>query len=348
MNPPVIPITMRAAVLYGKEDVRVESLPVTAPGPGEVLLKIEAALTCGTDLKVFRRGYHAAMIVPPSVFGHECAGVIAACGAGVEARFAPGTRVVVANSAPCGACAFCVRGQENLCVDLHFINGGYAQYLKIPKRFVEKNLHALPAGLSFEAAALTEPLACVAHGVETLAPKYRERIAVVGLGPIGLFFVALLKTLGCHVIGVGRHAVRLDAAQKLGAAEVLEADPDGKWLEKLRGDAPDSVVEATGLPEVWEQAVRVVRRGGQVLLFGGCPAGTTVTLDTHRIHYDQITLRSPFHHRPRDVKVALAALAAGEVPAAPFISGERPLADLPALFREMLAAKSQVKICIRP
>ncbi|MCW8129709.1 MAG: alcohol dehydrogenase catalytic domain-containing protein [Planctomycetota bacterium] len=338
---------MRAAVLHGKEDVRVETMPVPRPAAGELLLKIGAALTCGTDLKVFRRGYHAAMIKPPSVFGHECAGTVAAVGDG--ARFAPGDRVVVANSAPCGTCYFCARAQENLCEDLQFLNGAYAEYLRVPERFVRKNAYAVPAGLPFEHAAMTEPLACVVHGLDETAPKAGERVAVIGLGPIGLMFVALLRERGCRVAGVGRHAPRLDLARKLGAETVLEADANGAWMEQMRqGERLDVVIEATGLPEVWAQAIGLVRRGGRVNLFGGCPDGTTVALDTKRMHYDQITLFSSFHHRPADIQAALGAIARGTVKPADFITEEHALDALPGLFAEMLRTKRQVKACIRP
>ena len=338
---------MRAAVLHGREDVRVERIPVPRPGPGELLLKVEAALTCGTDVKVFRRGYHERMIAPPSVFGHEMAGVVAAVGPGT-ARFGPGTRLVIANSAPCGTCYFCRREQENLCDDLQFLNGAYAEYLLVPARFVEKNAHVIADHLPFAAAALAEPLACVVHGVAELGPRPGDVAAVLGLGPIGLMFVALLKKQGLTVVGIEREASRLAPARALGADEVLVPDADGRWEEHLRARWPrlDVVVEATGRPEVWELALRLVRKGGAVQLFGGCPAGTKISVDTNRLHYDQITVKSSFHHRPCDVRAALKALEDGAVPSQPFISGRRPLEDLPALLREMASASRVVKICI--
>ncbi|MCY3023647.1 MAG: alcohol dehydrogenase catalytic domain-containing protein [Planctomycetota bacterium] len=351
------PPTMRAAVLYGKEDVRVERIPVPVPGPGELLLKVEAALTCGTDLKVFRRGYHAAMIRPPSVFGHEMAGTVAACGetpAGdgthPAPRFPVGTRVVVANSAPCGACYPCRRDQENLCEDLHFLNGAYAEYLRVPARFVERNTYRIADHASFETAALAEPLACVVQGLDETALRRGDTVAVLGLGPIGLMFVAMLKARGATVVGLGRHALRLDTARALGADTVLDVDAGGHWHAELRRRHPhlDVVIEATGKPEVWEQALALVRKGGIVNLFGGCPAGTKITLDTHRLHYDQVTVKSSFHHRPSAVRAALTALEQGVLPPRLFIGGEKPLEELPALLRGMLHSNRTVKTCIRP
>lgn len=343
--------TMRAAILYGKEDVRMETIPVPPVGAGEVLVKIGAALTCGTDLKVFRRGYHATMIKPPSVFGHEFAGTVSEVGLenGQRPRFRVGERVVVANSAPCGMCYFCARGQENLCDDLHFINGAYAEYLRVPARFVEKNTHRVPDHLSFQEAAMVEPLACVVHGIEETAPRKGDVVAVLGLGPIGLMFVALLKHRGLTVVGVGRHEPRLAAARALGADEVLDADEKGEWMKTLRHWSHlDVVIEATGRAETWEQSVHLVRKGGVVNLFGGCPAGSKVTLDTNRMHYDQITLKSSFHHKPSSIRAALEAIAQGVVQPKQFITDEKPLEELPAILKSMLHSKTMVKTCILP
>jgi L-iditol 2-dehydrogenase len=345
------PTTMRAAVLYGKEDLRIETLPVPQPGPGEALLKIEAALTCGTDLKVYRRGYHAAMLKPPCRFGHECAGEIVALGANVKSGSAPdlkiGERVVTANSAPCGQCYYCQHAQENLCDDLQFLNGAYAEYILLPERFVRRNVWRIPETLSFAHAAMTEPLACVVHGLAETAPRAGDTAAVIGLGPIGLYWIALLKQAGCRVVGVGRRAKRLAAAYALGA-ETLEADHNGAWVEQARQRTHfDMVVEATGQPSVWEQAVSLVRKGGVVNLFGGPPSGTRVSLETNRLHYDQITLKSSFHHRPAEIQAALNYLSTGAVPAEKFISGVRPLTELPELFREMCLAQEAVKTEIR-
>src|SRR6202042_1991372 len=136
-------VTMRAAVLHGREDIRIEQVPIPKAEVGELVVRVGAALTCGTDLKVFRRGYHARMIVPPALFGHELAGTVVQAGAGVT-DFATGDRVVALNSAPCGQCYFCERGQENLCDDLLFNNGAYAEFIRIPARIVAKNPLLVP------------------------------------------------------------------------------------------------------------------------------------------------------------------------------------------------------------
>src|ERR1700681_3463118 len=194
---------MTAAVLYGKQDLKIEQVPIPRVGDGEVLVKVQVALTCGTDVKVFQRGYHARMIVPPAVFGHELAGDVVAVGQDVT-RFTVGQRVVAANSAPCEACYFCKRGQQNLCGDLLFNNGAYAEYIRIPSRIVERNTYEIPAHVSYQDAALVEPLACVLRGLAETGMRAGDTIAITRLGPIRLMFVRLAKVEGARVIAIGR------------------------------------------------------------------------------------------------------------------------------------------------
>src|ERR1051326_5272793 len=190
---------MMAAVLYGKEDLKIEAVPVPKIGRDDVLVRVKTALTCGTDVKVFQRGYHARMIVPPALFGHELAGDVVAVGENVRG-FRTGQRVVAANSAPCGNCFYCRRDNENLCDDLLFNNGAYAEYIRIPGRIVERNLYQIPAHVSYQDAALIEPLACVLRGLDETSIRPGDNIAVLGLGPIGLMFVRLAKVYGARVI----------------------------------------------------------------------------------------------------------------------------------------------------
>ncbi len=353
---------MKAAVLYGKEDVRVEEVAARSLNPGEVRVRIEAALTCGTDLKVFKRGYHARMLVPPTVFGHELAGTLAEVGApdtspkhGLHASqsthpaaWKRGERVVVANSAPCGACAFCLEGQENLCDDLLFLNGAYAESIIVPARIVEKNMLRLKATTSFHDAALVEPLACVVQGVEETGLRAGQRVLVLGTGPIGLMFIAVARHLGCLVYAAGRGHKRLEAARRLGAEHVFAVpaghDPETAIHGKHNFDV---VIEAVGKPETWAAAVRLVRKGGKVNFFGGCPAGTTVSLDTSLIHYSNLTLLASFHHTPRTIRHALGFIEAGVIRATDFVDGECPLSELPDLFKTMAAGNRAVKTLIR-
>jgi L-iditol 2-dehydrogenase len=345
---------VKAVVLHGKEDVRVEEIAPGALQPGEVRLRIKAALTCGTDLKVFKRGYHAKMIVPPAVFGHELAGIVSE----VRSRKSEvgsqewkiGDRVVVANSAPCGNCFFCKNHQENLCEDLLFLNGAYAQSIIIPERLVQKNLLRLKPETNFRDAALTEPLACVVQGVEDLKLCAGQNVLILGAGPIGLMFVALAKNLGCNVTVAGRRTARLAVAKNLGAAQVVDIGDGVDLVSKVRAAAEtkfDAVIEAVGRSETWEAAVQLVRKGGAVNFFGGCPSGTTVALDTTLIHYSNLTLLASFHHTPRTIQRALEFIEAGVVGAKDFVDGECPLTKLPELFKSMASGNHAVKTLIK-
>lgn len=338
---------MKAAVLHGKEQIKIEEVAERALLPGEVRIRIEAALTCGTDLKVFKRGYHAKMIVPPAVFGHELAGVISE-GHGSVRGWSVGDRVVVANSAPCGGCFYCRNEQENLCDDLMFLNGAYAESIVVPARLVQKNLLRLQPGTSFRDAALTEPLACVVQGLEECRLRTGERVLVIGAGPIGLMFVALAHQAGCLVQVLGRGENRLRKARALGAEDAVQNDSvDGVPEDLLAGRQFDVVIEAVGKPSMWEAAARLVRKGGRVNFFGGCPAGTTVSLDTSRLHYSNLTLLASFHHTPRTIRRALEFIESGVIRADDFVDGECALSGLPELFRSMAGGNRAVKTFIR-
>src|ERR1700678_2042115 len=228
---------MNAAVLYGKEDVRIERVPLPVAGAGEIVIRVHAALTCGTDLKVFRRGYHAKMIVPPALFGHEMAGVVYEGGKGVHS-FKPGLRVVALNSAPCGACYWCVRGQENLCQDLIFNNGAYAEYIRIPARIVAKNTLIAPESLPLEHAALTEPLACVMRGLEETGAKAGDHVVVIGAGPIGLMFMHVAQLAGMKVIAVVKRDEQIASAMTFGASHVVQTAIGRETVAEVRALTP--------------------------------------------------------------------------------------------------------------
>src|SRR5438270_11759513 len=231
--------TMKAAILHGREDIRIEHVPVPEAGPGELIVSVGAALTCGTDLKVFRRGYHARMIVPPALFGHELAGTVVEAGEGVT-QFAPGDRVVALNSAPCGQCYFCERGQENLCDDLLFNNGAYAEFIRIPARIVAKNTLLIPDHVPLEHAALTEPLACAVHGFEDSHPRKGDMVAVIGGGPLGLMILHVAALAGCEVIAIVKHDGQAEAARQLGAAHVVQTSSIRKAIKMTRALTPNN------------------------------------------------------------------------------------------------------------
>lgn len=343
---------MRAAVLHGREDVRLERVPIPEPGPGEVVLRARAALTCGTDVKVFRRGYHAKMIVPPALFGHEAAGEIAALGEGVSG-FAIGDRVVAANSAPCDECGYCRRGRPALCDDLLFWNGAYAEYVRLPARVVARNLIHVDPGLEFREAAMVEPLACVVKGVDDCGILPGMDVAVIGVGPIGLMFVALAHARGARVVAAGRRPERLERARGMGAAALLSLADAADPAARLRYSSPggqgfDVVVEAVGHAVTAEAAVGAARKGGTVNLFAGPPAGTRISVDVAILHYDEITLTSSFHHTPETVREAHDLIARGVLKPRDLLHGEATLEELPTVLREMAAGDRPLKTAILP
>lgn len=321
-------------MFHGPGDVRIERVADPHAGPGEVLVKIHRALTCGTDLKTYRRGHPTIITQVPSLFGHEFAGSIVEIGAGVDpGRWRPGTRIVAANSAPCHRCVFCRRGRHSLCENLEYLNGAYAEYIAVPARIVEQNLYEVPDGMPFATAALTEPLACAVHGIAESGIEVGDTVAVNGAGPIGLMFVRLAALRGARVICSDLSPARLAVARDLGAAETVDASAVDDQVAAVRALTPEGrgaevAIEAVGLPEVWEKTVRMARPGGTVNLFGGAKTGTSFSVSTTLLHYSELTIKGVYHHTPRHVATALDLLADGRVPAAPFLSGERALADL--------------------
>jgi L-iditol 2-dehydrogenase len=334
------PETMLAAVLYGVKDLRLEHVPVPHAEPGEIVVRVGAALTCGTDLKIYRRGYHATMLTPPVAFGHELAGTVVEIGEGVT-NLAVGDRVVPLNSAPCDVCFWCMKGQQNLCEDLLFNNGAYAEYLRIPARIVEKNTLKLPEVLPLEFAALTEPLACVVRGLEECAARPGDTMAVIGAGPIGLMFMHAAQLSGVRVIAVVKRDDQVEAAKTFGAESVIKIADAVDPVAAVRALTPDDrgvdiAVEAVATPTAWEWAVAMVRKGGLVNFFGGPPSGTKVRLDTNRLHYGEITLKASFHHTPATARTAFDLIASGRFKCREYITGTARLTEIRAVFAQMI------------
>jgi L-iditol 2-dehydrogenase len=342
---------MMAAVLYGKEHLQVEPVAVPTIGKGDVLVRVKTALTCGTDVKVFRRGYHARMIVPPALFGHELAGDICAVGEDVK-NWHVGQRVVAANSAPCLDCFYCRRGLENLCDDLLFNNGAYAEYIRIPTRIVQRNMYEIPSHVGYQDAALIEPLACVLRGLEETGIQPGDNVAVMGLGPIGSMFVRMAKIYGARVIAIGRRKSQLDRAARMGAAELLISEdgvdivPVVKSLTGGRG--VDVAIEAVGQPETWQMAVRMLRKGGTVNFFGGCPNDSKIHLDTNLLHYSELTCKASFHFTPQHIRKALELVSNGEITSHDFVNRVEPLANLLEVMRHLMSHNGHLKTAIIP
>ena len=343
---------MRAFHVTAPGALELREIPTPSPGPGEIVLGIKAALTCGTDLKLFRRG-HPKMPFPTRM-GHEFAGVVVAAGKG--ARFREGDDVMSVHTAPCCRCGLCARGFENLCdhAMTSMTLGGFADQLLLPRPVVEMNAFHKPPSLPWASAAFLEPLACVVQGVEKVGLRRGENVVILGAGPIGLMHQLLARAAGAaKVIVVGRRAPRLEAARALGADVVIDeqalaAEALVEMVKSLTdGLGADAVIECAATPEAWEQAVRLARKGGRVLWFGGCKPGTTVTLDTRRVHYDEITTMGVFHFTPKAVKEAQRLLASGEVDVTPLVTGEMPLVELPAAL-EMVGRGEGIKYALVP
>jgi L-iditol 2-dehydrogenase len=341
-SPEMLPSTMQAMRFHAPGDIRYETVPLPQPAEGEVLLRIHRALTCGTDLKCFRRGHPVLLASVPSPFGHEFAGTVAAVGKGVT-QWKVGDRVVGVNSAPCGECFYCKKGQPNLCETLELLNGGYAEYIVLPERIARINTHELPPELPFEIAAFTEPLAVAMRGIHGVGVSSGDNVIIVGLGPIGQLMVKVATLAGANVTAVARTPMKLEMAKTFGGAintlDISEAFDPHEMVARHspEGRGWDVVIEAVGLPETWEKAVQLARRGGKVHWFAGCAGGSAIALDTKRVHYDEITLYSLFHHTPADVKRAFDALATGAINPRPLLSESLPLGSLEMAFAHMQA-----------
>lgn len=341
---------MLAALLYGSEDLRLETVEDPTPGSGEIVIQVTTATTCGTDLKVWRRGGHARMLKPPTLFGHEATGQIVALGAGVTG-WKIGDRVVANNSAPCRNCFFCDRHEYSLCTSLCFNNGTFAEYLRIPAPIVQQNLLPIPDDLPNELASMTEPLACVLNGVARSNVKPNQRVVVIGDGAIGLMFVAALQAYAAEVMLLGGNPQRLEIGQKFGATKICNhrqvPDLPTRVKDWTEGWGADIVIEATGVPSVWETAIACARPGGTVNLFGGCPRDTTITVSTEQLHYNELTLKGVFHNTPRHVRDALSLLASRTIPFELLITEHQPLQTLEQVFQGM-RDRTIIKAAIHP
>jgi L-iditol 2-dehydrogenase len=298
---------VKAALLYAPGDLRVEDVSRPEAGPGEILVQVEVALTDGTDLKTYRRGHPLLARESPARFGHEFCGIV------------DGRRVVAANSAPCGACDGCARGEQ--CRALVFLAGAYADWIVVPERIAAVNMHDVPPGVAPEVAAMVEPLACCLRGVDRAGVSAGDSVAILGAGPIGLMLAACVADAGGWPVIVGGRDERVALVDAFGA-------------EAGDGRGADVVIEAVGNEEAWMDAVSLVRPGGTVVLFGGLPTNARPPVDAYRVHYEELTLRGSFHHTPASVRAALAFLASGAYPWERLVTHRVALADLPALFAD--------------
>ncbi len=339
---------MRAMFYLAPGKVELREMPVPEPNAGEVVLRVRAATTCGTDVKTYLRGHPK--IAPLSPFGHEMAGDIVSVGPGVDG-FVPGMRVMPHNTAPCGSCYYCRHGQHNLCENLTYNFGAYAEYARVPAPIVRQNMYEIPSSTSYAEAAIIEPLSTVVHGQDLIDIQPDESVAIFGAGPIGLMHLQVALRRGASMVMVVDNLPnRLGVAAQLGATHIInfdEREPVAFIKELTEGRGADVTIEATGKKEGWVNALSAIRMGGRVLWFGGLAGGTSMELDSQFVHYGEITIHGIYHSTPATVYKAYRYIADGIVNTKILVSREYPLAKLVDAFDAMLAG-SIVKAAIIP
>jgi L-iditol 2-dehydrogenase len=340
---------MWATVFMAPGELSFRRMPMPKLNADDLLVKINTALTCGTDIKTYRRGHPK--YDPPTLFGHEFAGDVVEAGKDVK-DFAVGMRVVAGNTAPCNQCYFCKRGQPNLCDDLLVNLGAFAQYIRIPGRLVRQNTFRLPDHLSYREAAIIEPLGCVLHGQDLLDIQPAESVAIVGAGgPIGLMHLQLALRQGASpLIAIDLNDMRLAMAAQLGATCVvnsLHQDPVQAVRELTAGRGADVVIECAGVKDAWLTALQVARKGARVQWFGGLPGGTLIEVDSTRIHYDELTISGVYHLTPLSLERAFRLVSQGVVDAKALITHEVALENLEQGLKMMLEGES-IKVAVLP
>jgi L-iditol 2-dehydrogenase len=246
----------------------------------------------------------------------------------------------------------CQKGKYNLCENMIWLWGAYAEYIKVPARMVFVNMQEIPSGVSYEEAAMTEPLACVLHGIGEARVKLGDTVAIIGAGPIGLLHLLTARRLGAKkTVLIDIVDERLDFARKLGADETINSRTEDA-VEKVRkltdGYGADVAIEAIGQPATWEQAIRLVRKGGTVLEFGGSPPGTEIKLDTEMVHYGELTVLGAFHATPLHFRQALDLIASRTIDVQPLVTKKMNLDEIRKAFDLLLTSKTEIKIAIIP
>lgn len=269
----MIPETMKAAVMHTPGHIAIEQLPVPEAGPDEVLIKVMAVGVCGSDVHYFEHGRIGPYVVrKPIILGHECAGIVVACGERVT-RFAPGDRVAVEPGVTCGHCEQCKSGRYNLCPDVQFlatppVDGAFVQYIKHREDFV----FPIPDHVSFEEAAMAEPLSVGIHALNRAGFKPGEEVAIIGMGPVGLLAVAAAKAFGAsRIYASDLEENRLQAALKLGATDAISGkagDAAERILELTAQRGVDLAIETAGHPRALQTAMKVIKRGGKLSIVG--------------------------------------------------------------------------------
>jgi L-iditol 2-dehydrogenase len=329
---------MRAAVQTALGQMKICEVEVPIAGPGGLVVRVRAALTCGTDRKILDRGHEK--FSPPLVMGHEFSGDVVEAGPG--APFSAGDAVMGGISGPCGECADCLAGAPNRCASekREIAWGAFAEFVRVPPRVASQNLFPKPESLSYEAAAILDPLACIARGISRLGRENLDDLLVVGAGAIGLLWIAAARSLGSKRVSiVGKGRERLEAARRFGA-NVFELDSREPPLAR-------TVVECVGRPEAWGRAFAWTKPGGTALFFGGCAPGASVEFPAARLHYEEVTAAGSFHYHPEDVRQAREWLLSGAIDPAPLFSGKGDLSNLPGFFDRMRRGEG-IKYVVHP
>ena len=315
--------TMKAAVCKARETIVVEDVPRPVPKPDEALVKVMATGLCGSDVDGYT-GRHP-MIQWPIILGHECSGVVAEVGAEVKG-WKPGDEVVVEPFFTCKQCPACLRGQYNLCIDLkitgHQVPGSLADYVIADPFF----LHPKPANLPWAEAAIAEPVSGSLHAVERAAPRLGDFVAVVGCGTIGVLAMQHCLNKGAEVLVSEPQAFKREVATELGVHHTVDPETEAlkaKVRELTDGIGADVVVEACGLPETLASTVKLVRRGGRIMLIGWS-GNETDPFDLTSVTLDELTVLGTLGFA-WDHKTALKLMAMGKVKVAPIISHHLPL-----------------------
>lgn len=338
---------MKQAILIEPGRIELKDVPLREPSDGEILVKIHTALTCGTDLKAYIRGH--SLIPMPGPFGHEYSGYVAMVGRCVKV-FKEGDAVMGVHSAPCLKCKYCKRRLFNLCENIMKTKalGSFADYLLIPANIVKQNLYHKPDDISFQESALLEPLSCVIHPFRRMRMAGIKNAFIIGTGAIGLMHIAYLRMRGIDVFATDISSERLSIASEFGAGVITyQDDINDTIMDVTDGMGFDLVVECTGRVDVWQKGIDYIRRGGVFILFGGCPHGSTVSYDTHRLHYDELTLYGSFHYTPEDVRSAYDILTEKRLDLSRIISGRFHLNEIASVFN-LLKDGTGIKYAITP
>lgn len=338
---------MRAARLYGKEDLRIEEMPVPGVGPGEVLLRVKAAAVCGTDIRMYRNGARGATPGNPLVLGHEVSGIVEEVGPDVSG-YSAGMPVAVAPNMGCGVCDQCVSGNTQLCASYRAfginIPGGFAPFMKIPREAVSQgNLAPIPEGADFVSAALVEPLACVYNAFQRIAIVPGDTVLVIGAGPIGLMHAKVAFMAGAAKVYMNDlSAERLSLCQKVEPAIIaLESAGLKDRLRVLTAGRGVSVcITAAPSADAQVLALEVVGVNGRVMFFGGLPEGkSTVPLDTNLVHYKQITITGTSRQSLIQYRQTLALVASRRLVVKDLVTMSTPLEEIRASFEQVMQGK---------